>query len=126
MPGFQRQILECNKEISSSLLVLAQSINYHITMASSCIIYPVFLFLYLVSKASSGSHTELIYLPLKMYCLKYCKAGLQSDPSLLTVCDHFTEQSWALYIQLSQTLVSKTKNDHCQFYFLTNQFQILQ
>ena len=30
-----------------------------------------YLFLYLVSKASSGSHTKLTYLPLEMFCLKY-------------------------------------------------------
>ena len=62
-------------------------------MVNSCIIYPIHLFLYLVSKASSGSHTNSTYLLLKIYCFKHCKAGLKSDRAC-SQFDPFTEQSW--------------------------------
>ena len=62
--------------------MLAQSINYHITMISSCIIYPFYLFICLVSKASSGSHTKLTCLPLEMCCLKHSNAWITIRPEL--------------------------------------------
>ena len=107
--------------------MLAQSINYHITMISSCIICSIYLFLYLVSKASSGSHTKLICLPLEMCCLKHCKPGLWSYPSLLTVwsfyrailgitysvitnfCDHTQKQSQPILI--SSQSISNSSSD---------------
>ena len=89
--------------------MLAQSINYHITIVSSCIIYPIYLFLYLVSKASSGSHTKLTYLLLKMYCHKYCKAGLRSEPSLLTVWSFYGANLGIIYSVITNSCEQNQK-----------------